>query len=346
MPKEKSMATTTVSASIGIGVLILYAILGVSFVVKDNQVAQIFFGVLVALVTTLVSVWASMRYSKAQAQDVLTRYGLQAWRNLDSLAVKVSEQLGSEVLAEGTLQAWLLDIDQAKWAWQDLLREVFELQARLERERDEMVACFREKMASTEDPQARISLESAQSVAMARLASQARLPIRLPVEVPCKNCGAVVSAALGPSPSDTAWPTCPSCHLRFPIHRKANGEVQIGGIDKRISTQVNCPECERQISWDIPEGHSVQFEQPCPSCETILQFTGNASRHRVESLGSENTMFVCPHCHEESPVWVSPTRQVKFIAKCKNCDESVQIEGTQDDFRAILLPVTLRDPRL
>ncbi len=109
--------------------LIILCLFGAApFFLTANPLAQLFFNLSLAMITTLVSVYATRFYSLTQVREDLTRYGLQAWRSLDSLQVKISQHLGTNVIPQATLHAWILDVDGAKWAWRDLLRGLFEVQ--------------------------------------------------------------------------------------------------------------------------------------------------------------------------------------------------------------------------
>ena len=170
------------------------------FFLGGNALAQLFFNVIMAMATTVVSVYATRHYAANQARAELIRYGLQAWRALNSLQVKVSQHLPSEKIPSTTLHAWIMDIDGAKWAWQDLLREVFSLQDRLQEETDEVVQRYKSAIASTGSAEERSNLETKQAAELARLAAQAPLPIKLPEEVSCPKCETKMTARVGPRP--------------------------------------------------------------------------------------------------------------------------------------------------
>ena len=120
------------------GFITLGAIFAGPFVISTNSLAQGFFGLLTTAVATGIGIWASWRYSKSSDRERLTRYGLLAWRNIDALSVKVRQQIQIGSANPDVMESWLLDVDQAKWAWRDLLRELFELQERLQLEREEI----------------------------------------------------------------------------------------------------------------------------------------------------------------------------------------------------------------
>lgn len=116
-----------------IAVVILIGSAIAPIVFSGNSAALGIFGVLLTFVTTLFSVLATKYYAEMDHQNTLTRYGLQAWRNLDSLAIKVEKAIERNDPENHQLEEWLLDIDRAKLGWRDLLQEVFALQERLER---------------------------------------------------------------------------------------------------------------------------------------------------------------------------------------------------------------------
>jgi len=134
--------------TIGSAALLLF-IIGGPLLLAGNPEAQALLGILVALMTTVASIVATRAYARAQAQDQLTRYGLQAWRNLDALSLKLTKRIGTDGVDTFPLEEWLLDVDQAKLAWRDLLREVFELQHRLESETEEVALRTRVNITAT-----------------------------------------------------------------------------------------------------------------------------------------------------------------------------------------------------
>ena len=126
---------------------------------SNNPAALGVFGVLLTFVTTLFSVLATKYYAEMEHQNTLTRYGLQAWRNLDSLAIKVEKAIERNESESHQLEEWLLDIDRAKLGWRDLLQEVFALQARLERESSEISVKYLEQLKRATTPEEKIKLE-------------------------------------------------------------------------------------------------------------------------------------------------------------------------------------------
>lgn len=200
--------------------LVVVLIIGGAFL-KD-RVAQVLTSVLTAVITTLVSVFATYHSSAAskgqKAKEELTRYGLLAWRNLNSLQLKVKEQsrLG-QAIGKETLEAWLLDIDDAKLAWQDLLRETFLLQQRLQIEISEFAREYAEKLRQAR-PEDRPRLHAEHQAELANLLTQAPLPVRIPTEVQCPNCGASVTAWIGHNSGDSHTLLCPVCRRRFHSH--------------------------------------------------------------------------------------------------------------------------------
>jgi hypothetical protein len=207
--------------------VVLGLIVGATFL--PSQSAQILAGILGTVIATLVSVFASYHFSAAAAgrgaKDELTRYGLLAWRNLDSLQLKLDQQLQQPApVTPDTLRSWSLDVDQAKWAWRDLLRDVFALQERLQAETVELARKFREEMQKAA-PAERPRLEAEHQLQLARLQSSSPLPLRIPGEVPCPNCGGLVSVLVGRNTGDTHTLRCPSCKRMFHAHRNADGSL-------------------------------------------------------------------------------------------------------------------------
>lgn len=306
----------------------------VPLLLADNPEAQIIFGLLLALVTTLISVYATIRYSHFSSQDELTRYGLQAWRNLDSLAIKISRQVSADNPDVATLEEWLLDVDQARWAWRDLLREVFELQARLEAETEEISSRFKKELAETRTAEARTHLYLRHAAEIADRVARAPLPIRIPVDVACPNCGYGVGARLGESAGETGWTTCPNCSSRFAVHRQADGGVKVGEPASKQKVAPACPACDRPIVLFVADDHAVTFVTQCPGCRTHVLFQGSSEDHTLEDLGQTNDSFRCPKCEQVSHVWVTPGREVRFLTKCKECSATVEIVGTVGDVTA------------
>jgi len=254
------------------------------------------------------------------------------------LAIKVSKQIGGGEVRDDTLDEWLLDLDQAKWAWRDLLRRVFELQARLERETDEVSIKYKSQIALAHNPEAVSQLESLQRLELARLESQAPLPIRFPIEVACPRCATILTARLGKGPGESAWPTCTNCLLRFPIHRDAGGAHKYGGQWGRTELDVECPSCHRPNRFNVPQGERISFEQTCVSCRTHISFEGTAEQHTLRDLGKSNAEFDCPRCHQQSKLWISPGRRVSFLGSCDHCHGRVQVNGSLDNFD-VTIPV-------
>lgn len=163
-----------------VGVIALFTIVGVvaaPFLIAGNSEAQALFGIITTVISTSVGVWASWNYSKNSDQERLTRYGLLAWRSIDALSVKVSQQIQYGSAKKETLESWLLDVDNAKWAWMDLLHDVFKVQERLKLESVEVALEYKKKINATPDGQQRDELYSELMLAMTRIQSRAPLPI-------------------------------------------------------------------------------------------------------------------------------------------------------------------------
>jgi len=204
-------------------IFLLVAIVGGPFLIQGNALAQGLYGLITTAIATGIGVWASWNYSRSSDKERLTRYGLLAWRGLNSLQVKVTEQLGAQSIPEPTLHAWIMDIDGAKWAWQDLLRELFQLQDRLQGETDEVVQKYKEAIAASSSMEERSNLETRQVAELAQLAARAPLPIKLSEEVVCPKCETRMMARVGSASGDSGWPVCPNCQTRLAVFRQSDG---------------------------------------------------------------------------------------------------------------------------
>jgi hypothetical protein len=326
--KQPSIPGNVIVAAI----VILLAFSVAPFYFKGDPLAETFFNLVIAVVTTIVSVYATYFYARSTGKDELTRYGLQAWRNLDSLGIKVSQQVGAEDSNNSMLEGWLLDIDQAKWAWRDLLRGVFELQGRLQAETDEIASNYKARLAEAKTPESRLELQSKQAAEIAQVVSRAPLPMKLPEEVACPNCSTTLTARLGSSANDTAWPLCPNCNTRFPVHRQADGSVKLGHSALHTTVKIECPKCARSLSFVIPKEGETSFVSKCVGCCTHLHFRGTCQQPTLTDLGISNARFTCPHCKQEGPCWISPGRSVSFEEECQGCHRRVRISGTKDVF--------------
>lgn len=317
-----------------LGLLIVLLFAAAPFLLTNNPVAQLFFSLILAIITTLVSIYATRHYSMTQVREDLTRYGLQAWRSLDSLQVKISQHLGSNTISEATLQAWILDVDGAKWAWRDLLRQIFEVQDRLQAESEEVVQRFKKLISDSPTDEERSRLEAKQAAELAALKSQAPLALKLPEEITCPMCSTILTARVGPNIGDSDWLTCPKpgCGAKFPVFRKADGTVQ--GSDRPIiATAVNpCPKCGAELRIPFYEDREISFLTTCASCHTHLQFTGTPAAQKLTDLGVENATYMCPFCETQSSCWIAPGRRVSFKRECSVCHKEVRISGTQSKF--------------
>lgn len=314
--------------------VLLLALFGAGpFFLGSNVLAQLFFNVIMAIATTVVSIYATRHYAANQARAELIRYGLQAWRALNSLQVKVSQHLTSEKIPTTTLHAWIMDIDGAKWAWQDLLREVFTLQDRLQVETDEVVERYKSAIASTGSAEERSNLETKQAAELAMLAAKAPLPIKLPEEVACPKCATKMTARVGAAPGDSGWPICPNCKTRFPVFRKADGSVQLSDRQSTGTVTNPCPKCQTPISFVLYEEGEVSFLATCPDCHTHIQFVGSPEKQKLEDLDVENAEFECPHCGSSTKCWIAPGRKVSFATECTTCHKYVRVTGNRENFR-------------
>jgi hypothetical protein len=321
-------------------VLILAEIGGAPFLLKDNQVAQILFNLLVTVVATAAGIYVSIRLAGGAKEDELTRYGLQAWRNLDSLSIKVSQRLSwrgdaGDNLSPGEqarLNGWLLDIDQAKLAWQDLLKELFILQERMQRETEELAHKYKEQIRAAQTPEDKSKLELRQRREIEERIEKAPLPLRIPEEAKCPECGWKVAGLLGQRPNDTAWLKCPECTTRFPIHRLDSGAIKYGEMPDKIDISVNCPGCKQAISIRAPKKRPTTFQDSCPHCSTHYEYKGNAKNYVLQNLGKYNSSYQCPYCSESSNLWVSPVRSVTFKQNCPKCSKASVITGMASSF--------------
>lgn len=265
-----------------ISLLTLMAILVGPFLIQGNAVAQALFGVITTAIATSVGVWASWKYSRSSDKERLTRYGLLAWRNIDALSVKLRQQIQHGSARAEVLESWLLDIDGAKWAWKDLLREVFELQQRLTLETEEVSLEYKNKISAATSESEKEKLINEFKVALARIRNRAPLPIDEKETVSCPNCGADVNSNLGTEVGATAWPSCDGCGALFPIHRKSGGEVTVNSDALKLPVTKECPSCKAALSWKVSATKPVHFIYRCPSCEAQLQCDGTATAFTVK----------------------------------------------------------------
>jgi transcription elongation factor Elf1 len=262
-------------------ILTFAAILIGPFLISDNSVAQALFGIITTALATGIGVWASWNHAKSADQERLTRYGLLAWRNIDALSVKLRQQMLHGSAKPEVLESWLLDIDGAKWAWRDLLREVFELQERLTLETEEVALEYKQKIGSATDETERIKLENEFRLAMVRIRNRAPLPIAEKELVDCPNCGAEVAATLGSENGSTTWPECDRCGALFPIHRKSDGEVSVNAEASKLLVKDDCPSCGAPQSWKVPSHKPVRFLFRCTQCDRSMQCDGTSQEFRV-----------------------------------------------------------------
>lgn len=257
------------------------------FITKDNTVAASLYGLITAALATGVGIWASWKYSQNSDKDRLTRYGLQAFRNIEGLSVKVNQKIQSGSADAETLQSWLLDIDQAKWSWKDLLRDLFELQERLKLEQEEVAQKFQRKIDLATDPSERKRLEEESRIEIAKIGAKSPLPIPSYESVDCPNCGQKVLVQLNGEVGASAWPTCESCGALFPIHRRADSEILVNEDGMKLPVVKNCPSCSNRITLKVPSVKSVQFRGKCNQCHESFQCEGNAQSLVLSKISSE-----------------------------------------------------------
>ena len=264
-----------------IALLAFAAILAGPFLISTNSLAQALFGIITTIISTSIGVWASWNYSKNSDKERLTRYGLLAWRNIDALSVKLKQQIQQGSARTETLESWLLDIDCAKWAWKDLLREVFELQERLMLEKEEVALDFKTKINSTADQGEKEKLESELRIEMARIRNKAPLPILEDETVSCPNCGSEVKTSLGSESGSTTWPECAGCRALFPIHRRSEGEIDVNAEAMKLPVTRACPKCSGDITWKVPTTKPVHFLYRCSNCDQSIQCDGTSKTFSV-----------------------------------------------------------------
>lgn len=247
------------------------------FLIGSNSLAQSMFGLITTAIATGIGVWASWSYSRNSDKERLTRYGLLAWRNVDALSVKVRQQIQVGSASPEMLQSWMLDIDQAKCGWRDLLRELFELQERLELEREEISQKYKAKIDNAESASERKKLEDQSRLELAKISAKAPLPFPERLSVGCPNCGKSLLFTLGTEPGTSAWPTCDGCGAVFPVHRRTEGEVYANPDAMKLPISRNCPYCDQQNYWKVPVGREVAFLCHCSTCKAPIQCRGSAS---------------------------------------------------------------------
>lgn len=261
---------------IGVSAIFAAIIIG-PFVIGANSLAQALYSLLTTGIATAIGVWASWNYSRNSDKERLTRYGLLAWRNVDALSVKVRQQIQTGSANTEMLQSWLLDIDQAKWGWRDLLRELFELQERLELEKEEISQKYKDKIETAESDEERRKLENQSRLEQAKISARAPLPIPDKQQVDCPNCGKSVAFTIGSEPGASAWPTCTGCNALFPVHRKTDTEVAANGDAVKLPTKAHCPHCKAENEWKVPANRSVHFIYHCTACKQPMQCQGTST---------------------------------------------------------------------
>lgn len=264
-----------------LAVLALVAIIAGPFLISDNAAAQALFGVIMTAIGTGIGIWTSWHYSKSTDKERLTRYGLLAWRNVDALSVKVRQQIQNDPQHSDVLQSWLLDIDSAKWAWRDLLREVFELQERLTLEKEEVALDYKKRIEAAPSSQQKQKLEEELRVAVAKIRTKAPLPLPESVAIPCPRCGALVTTELGTELGATKWPECTECRAQFPVHRAADGDISVNSSALKAPVERPCPSCGETLEWKIPVEKDVRFLDRCEHCGKKLQCSGAADNFEV-----------------------------------------------------------------
>lgn len=328
------MKLTTLEVLLGIVFIAMLVLM--PFVIYDDSLTLVLYNLLMALITAIISVYASKKYLPNKEREDLTRYGLQAWRNLESLSVKMIKEKYDQTIDDNMLDGWMLDVDQAKLAWQDLLADVFDLQKRLQVETTELSINYREELSKASNNDARTRIEAEHSRKLAKLISLAPLPLKVPVEVNCPDCKAAVYTQLGVNQGDTAWPICPKCETKFPIHRLADGAVTVGGGAGKMQTESNCPNCNAKIAMRLPNTHDVQFLKVCVNCGTHIQVMGRADEFETVDFGVTNTEIKCPSCNASQEIWITPHEEkVRFLKNCKECNKLYEVIGNKYDYEVV-----------
>ncbi|MEA5390904.1 hypothetical protein VB738_06480 [Cyanobium gracile UHCC 0139] len=272
------------------GAVVLVLVVAGPFITHGNALASSLYSLITAAVATGIGIWASWKYSKNSDNERLTRYGLQAWRNVDALSVKVSQQIQAGSAGAEILQSWLLDIDQAKWSWRDLLRDLFELQERLKLEQEEVAQKYKFKIESAKDPIEKQRLEDESRIEIAKISAQAPLPISGLQNAECPSCLKNVSFPIGPEIGASAWPLCDSCGATFPVHRKGESHIHVNADAVKIPVARECPYCKHSNILKVPKNKSVKFNSRCVNCSRLFQCEGDAFALVVFAAASEATI--------------------------------------------------------
>jgi hypothetical protein len=321
-------------------VALVAALLGIAYLISGNTAATFLVSLLIAVLTTIVSVIATRQEARRSFEDTLTQYGRQAWTSLERLEEKVRKRLENDEHVDNvTLDDWALDIAHAKDVWRDLLEKDLDKTDRIQEQLEKTGQEFEQKLREVQSNSEWMRLHTQLQQKVERLAKRAPLPtrpVKVNVTVSCPNCDDNVEAELGISGGESAWPTCLQCGYRFPIHRLADGSVRVSNTAQRTSARYGCPSesCDAEIVLDVPKSGSVAFIKQCQACGTHVQFRGSHEKPYVTNLGRFNSEFICPHCSISDEVFIAPGRHVRFLHKCRHCCVQVQIEGMLGDFTA------------
>tara|TARA_E500000318_G_C3554438_1_gene210422 strand:+ start:185 stop:1012 length:828 start_codon:yes stop_codon:yes gene_type:complete len=266
------------------GIIVLILVVLGPFVASENHLAQSLYGVIVTCVATGLGIWASKIFGSRTDKEHLTRYGLSAWRNLDSLSVKIRQRLNSEIDSSEVIEAWLLDVDQAKLAWKDLLHEVFDLQKRLEAESEEVALKYKEQMERAESDKEKHDLERKKRAELTKINSKAPLPIKKYEVCACPSCGASIEFKLGDEKNSTAWPICKECGATFPVHRQSEDDFVVNENAMKVPVRRTCADCGYEMIFSIPTTRNISFSHSCPSCQSGLKCSGRATSFEVSKI--------------------------------------------------------------
>ncbi len=311
---------------------ILFGALGVGIplLFSDNLEASAVLGILITYITTAIGVITSWQFSKQSHDKTLKSYGLQAWRNINSLESKVRNAISRDSVTTDNLEDWMYDINVAKWGWRDLISEELAEQKRFEREAFEIYEKYEQELNLATTPEERDKIERDRNDALEEKTAKAPLPVRMsfPVKTNCPKCDKRVHANLGSEAGDTSWITCDRCNTRFAIHRNGDGSFKIGEAFKRAYSGYSkfyCPSCKHVN--DIESWKDNSIEQ-CSYCATHMLYTVHNNIVNVSDLGVTNNSIDCPQCTHTQDIWVNPTRaEVKFKTPCDNCQHLIQITG-------------------
>ena len=318
--------------------LLALLIVGALLIPAENDTARVLWNIIMAILTTAISVVFTVKESRRAAQEDLNRYGLLSWFHLMSLSDKMSMSIGTgKSPSVEMLQGWLKDVAEARRSWQDLLRKVFEAaeQAALDDRITEIK--YQAAIRNAPDEATRTRLEIEKEMSHAAIRRRTPIPIESDeVLVRCPKCSHKFGSSLEGIPGRTAQPACPQCGHIFTIHRKQNGSWMYGGYGGRVLTKttVACPSCNHKIEVEAPLAREVTFVTTCDSCRHHIKLSGTADNLTASDVGRENASFECPVCGTENGLWIAENHDVSFWSKCSGCRSPLRIDGSKSRFMA------------